>query len=171
MSTNSTTEFFLINKKVKISKDTNLKEIVRLLKEDGIHTAYIENKEEVHSLFFTEYDTMFLLPGTKADAEFDASSLKEISEEAFLNLMGYKVKIETIDEYAECRKLPEHKKPKNKFITVLDKTGVEFNIRKKNVDIFYYKESKIHFYFKNKEQHFFTIDEEQFNKIKYIMQN
>ena len=165
----STTELFLINKKVKISKDTNLKEIVRLLKEDGIHTAYIENKEEVHSLFFTEYDTMFLLPGAKADAEFDASSLKEISEEAFLNLMCYKVKIETIDEYAECRKLPEYKKPE--FFRFIVSDDEEYCFRKKHISLFYYKNSKINILLKNKDSYAFSCTAENFNRIKEFMDN
>ena len=85
----STTELFLIGKKVKLSEQTNIKEVIKLLKKEDIDTKHIENKEKLHSLFFRENETMFLLDSPKAENVFNDSTLIEILETDFLNLIDY----------------------------------------------------------------------------------
>lgn len=78
---------YLLNTKVKIDKDYDFNLIVEKLKNDGIHTRYIENKDSVHSLFFLGDETSFLPFKSVSDTEFLESSLKEISFEEFLNIL------------------------------------------------------------------------------------
>lgn len=78
---------YLLKTKVKIDKDYDFNLIVEKLKNNNIHTRYIENKDSVHSLFFLGDETSFLPFKSVSDTEFLESSLKEISFEEFLNIL------------------------------------------------------------------------------------
>ena len=54
------TSLFLLNRKVKLKDNVDFKQIVQKLKDENIDTKHIEDKEDLHSLFFTETDTWFL---------------------------------------------------------------------------------------------------------------
>lgn len=77
----------LLNKKVKLDKNCNLSKIIDKLKELNVHTKFIEDKQELHSLFFGAYDTLFLLNKPIADEEFQKSELEEIGYKEFLEII------------------------------------------------------------------------------------
>lgn len=132
----------LMGKKVKIDKDYNFNLIIGKLKNNNIHTRYIENKDSVHSLFFLGDETSFLPFKSVSDTEFLESSLKEISFEEFLNILdlpfggdvcvGNKfIKIKTIEDSTyiiNIDKIDYCKLHHNSLITVVKNRILELNI-------------------------------------------
>ena len=82
----------LIGKKVKIQKDYDFTRILAALQNLNIDTKLISDKSEVHSLFFKENETLFLLNKSISDAEFENADFEEISFEDFLNILDIKNK-------------------------------------------------------------------------------
>lgn len=79
----------LLNKKVKLSNNDDLPFIIEKLKELKIHTGYIEDKNSIHSLFFKENETLFIL-STKsaAESEFQDADFEEINLEEFMTILN-----------------------------------------------------------------------------------
>ena len=62
--------------------------IIEKLKELKIHTGYIEDKNFIHSLFFKENETLFILSSKPtADAEFQDADYEEINLEVFMIIL------------------------------------------------------------------------------------
>lgn len=167
----STKELFLIGKKVKLSKSVNITEVIRLLKEISVHTKYIENKEKLHSLFFLENETMFLLESPKAESEFNDNMLTEISETDFLEWLGYKQ--EELEDAIKEKPIKRKKKKKSKFLKIKQDNGKEFCFRKKHITMFYYNEieQRINITLKNRDSFNFTCSNDSFDRIKQSLEN
>lgn len=137
---------YLLNTKVKIDKDYDFNLIVEKLKNNNIHTRYIENKDSVHSLFFLGDETSFLPFKSVSDTEFLESSLKEISFEEFLNILDLPfgsnvcvdnivdnkfIKIKTIEDSTyiiNIDKIDYCKLHHNSLITVVNNRILELNV-------------------------------------------
>ena len=91
----------LIGKKVKIQKDFDFTEILASLQNLNIDTKLISDKFELHSLFFKENETLFLLNKSISDAEFENADFEEIDFEYFLEIIGinHKEEINSIEKY------------------------------------------------------------------------
>ena len=89
----------LLNKKVKLSNNDDLPIIIEKLKELKIHTGYIEDKNFIHSLFFKENETLFILSSKPtAEAEFQDADFEEINLEVFMIILYCEDKGEDIKE-------------------------------------------------------------------------
>ena len=78
----------LLNKKVKLGNNDDLPIIIEKLKELKIHTGYIEDKNFIHSLFFKENETLFILSAKPtAEAEFQDADFEEINLEVFMIIL------------------------------------------------------------------------------------
>ena len=78
----------LLNKKVKLGNNDDLPIIIEKLKELKIHTGYIEDKNYIHSLFFKENETLFILSAKPtAEAEFQDADFEEINLEVFMIIL------------------------------------------------------------------------------------
>ena len=79
----------LLNKKVKLSNNDDLPIIIEKLKELKIHTGYIEDKNFIHSLFFKENETLFILSvKPTAESEFQDADFEEINLEEFMTTLN-----------------------------------------------------------------------------------
>ena len=79
----------LLNKKVKLGNNNDLPIIIEKLKELKIHTGYIEDKNFIHSLFFKENETLFILSvKPTADSEFQDADFEEINLEEFMTTLN-----------------------------------------------------------------------------------
>ncbi len=79
----------LLNKKVKLSNNNDLPIIIEKLKELKIHTGYIEDKNFIHSLFFKENETLFILSvKPTAESEFQDADFEEINLEEFMTTLN-----------------------------------------------------------------------------------
>ena len=79
----------LLNKKVKLGNNNDLPIIIEKLKELKIHTDYIEDKNFIHSLFFKENETLFILSAKPtAEAEFQDADYEEINLEEFMTILN-----------------------------------------------------------------------------------
>lgn len=120
----------LIGKKVKIQKDFEFLRILTALKNLNVHTALISDKSEVHSLFFKENETLFLLNKSISDAEFENADFEEISFEDFLNILDIKNKDDS--------KLSEKYNSNNYVHIKFNSENFLFN--KKEISYLHYKE-------------------------------
>jgi hypothetical protein len=98
----STLNLFLTGKKVKLSKDIDLKKIINLLKQNEIDTRHIEDKEKLHSLFFSENDTWFLKDDIRSESVYEDSVSEEITLDGFLNLIDFYEENEIIEKDINC---------------------------------------------------------------------
>ena len=79
----------LLNKNVKLSNNDDLPIIIEKLKELKIHTGYIEDKNFIHSLFFKENETLFILSAKPtAESEFQDADFEEINLEEFMTTLN-----------------------------------------------------------------------------------
>ena len=79
----------LLNKKVKLGNNNDLPIIIEKLKELKIHTGYIEDKNFIHSLFFKENETLFILSvKPTAESEFQDADFEEINLEEFMTTLN-----------------------------------------------------------------------------------
>ena len=79
----------LLNKKVKLGNNDDLPIIIEKLKELKIHTGYIEDKNFIHSLFFKENETLFILSvKPTAESEFQDADFEEINLEEFMTILN-----------------------------------------------------------------------------------
>lgn len=161
----STMELFLTGKKVKLSKNTNLDEVIKILKLNNIHTKYIENKEKLHSLFFLDSETMFLIETDKADKEFEYNHLKEILEKDFLHLLDYNVENKEGQETIK-------KTLKSKFLKIQKDNNIIL-YRKKNIKSvrFVKDESAIIILFKSAKVKLENVIEEDYFSIENQLLN
>ena len=89
----------LLNKKVKLGNNDDLPIIIEKLKELKIHTGYIEDKNYIHSLFFKENKTLFILSSKPtAESEFQDADFEEINLEVFMIILYCEDKGEDIKE-------------------------------------------------------------------------
>ncbi len=92
----------LINKKVKAhfnNYNYSFTDILEKLKENNIHTLYLERQKAVHSLFFiSENETSFLPLKDISDSEFKHSPLEEIDVEEFIDILGMTSKLNKKDD-------------------------------------------------------------------------
>ena len=89
----------LLNKKVKLGNNNDLPIIIEKLKELKIHTDYIEDKNFIHSLFFKENETLFILSAKPtAEAEFQDADYEEINLEEFMTILNGEDKKEVDSE-------------------------------------------------------------------------
>lgn len=89
----------LLNKKVKLSNNDDLPFIIEKLKELKIHTGYIEDKNSIHSLFFKENETLFILSAKPtAESEFQCADFEEINLEEFMTILNCEDKKEVESE-------------------------------------------------------------------------
>jgi hypothetical protein len=89
----------LIGKKVKIQKDFEFTRILAALQNLNIDTKLISDKFELHSLFFKENETLFLLNKSISDAEFENADFEEINFEDFLKMIDIQNKESGISKY------------------------------------------------------------------------
>ncbi len=89
----------LLNKKVKLGNNDDLPIIIEKLKELKIHTGYIEDKNFIHSLFFKENETLFILSAKPtAESEFQDADFEEINLEVFMTILNCEDKKEVDSE-------------------------------------------------------------------------
>lgn len=119
------TSLFLLNRKVKLKDNVDFKQIVQKLKDENIDTKHIEDKEDLHSLFFTETDTWFLKKDLRAEATFNENPSAEISLQDFLHLIEYNE-----EKNVEKEILPKFKQ-KSKFITLISNDIILSLVKKK----------------------------------------
>lgn len=119
------TSLFLLNKKVKLNDNINFKKIIEKLKNEKIDTKHIEDKENLHSLFFSETDTWFLKKDLRAEATFNENLSDEISLQDFLHLIGYNE-----ENNVEKEILPKFKQ-KSKFVTLISNDIILSLVKKK----------------------------------------
>lgn len=119
------TSLFLLNRKVKLKDNVDFKQIVQKLKDENIDTKHIEDKEDLHSLFFTETDTWFLKKDLRAEATFNENQSAEISLQDFLHLIEYNE-----EKNVEKEILPKFKQ-KSKFITLISNDIILSLVKKK----------------------------------------
>lgn len=119
------TSLFLLNRKVKLKDNVDFKQIVQKLKDENIDTKHIEDKEDLHSLFFTETDTWFLKKDLRAESTFNENPSAEISLQDFLHLIEYNE-----EKNVEKEILPKFKQ-KSKFITLISNDIILSLVKKK----------------------------------------
>ena len=121
------TSLFLLNRKVKLKDNVYFKQIVQKLKDENIDTKHIEDKEDLHSLFFTETDTWFLKKDLRAESTFNENPSAEISLQDFLHLIGYN------EEKNEEKEVIGKFKQKSKMVT-LDLDNIILSLVKKKIN-------------------------------------
>lgn len=121
------TSLFLLNRKVKLKDNVDFKQIVQKLKDENIDTKHIEDKEDLHSLFFTETDTWFLKKDLRAESTFNENPSAEISLQDFLHLIGYN------EEKNEEKEVIGKFKQKSKMVT-LDLDNIILSLVKKKIN-------------------------------------
>lgn len=135
----STLSLFLNNKKVRLNSEIDLTKIINILKINEIDTQHIEDKPKLHSLFFTENDTLFLKEDVRADQSFKESFSEEITLNDFLNLIDYSDKDENIEEQKPNVK---QKNLKSKYLKIQKDNNVIFYRKKKIKSVRFLKEKE-----------------------------
>lgn len=148
----------LIGKKVKIQKDFDFTRILAALQNLNIDTKLISDKFELHSLFFKENETLFLLNKSISDAEFENADFKEINFEYFLEMIDIQNKEPGISKYNS-----------DDFIHI-KYNSENFLFNKKEISYLHYKEKEkiLTIYLCNKDNIRLTISEEDYLNIRKL---
>lgn len=116
----------LLNKKVKLGNNNNFSIIIEKLKELKIHTGYIEDKNFIHSLFFKENETLFILSvKPTAESEFQDADYEEINLEEFMTILN-------------CEDIKEVDSVKMKLSTRISYKDNEIFLKDLDIDYMYY---------------------------------
>ena len=148
----------LIGKKVKIQKDFDFTRILAALQNLNIDTKLISDKFELHSLFFKENETLFLLNKSISDAEFENADFKEINFEYFLEMIDIQNKEPGISKY------------NSDYFIHIKYNSENFLFNKKEISYLHYKEKEkiLTIYLCNKDNIRLTISEEDYLNIRKL---
>ena len=161
----------LLNKKVKLSNNNNFSIIIEKLKELKIHTGYIEDKNFIHSLFFKENETLFILSAKPtAEAEFQDADFEEIDLEVFMIILYCEDKSEAKSEDKKEDK-KEVDSGKMKLSAQISYKDNEIFLKDLDIDYMYYNNNnyKLAIGYKDRKINFDFISLEFYEHIRKIL--
>ena len=130
----------LLHKKVKLDNNIDLSIIIEKLNEFNIHTAYISNKTNIHSLFFKEYETLFILSNkSSADVEFKDADYEEMSFKNFTDILGINIDKTPINE-CKCTSMSNKL---DKFIRIIGNEDDDIIVNVSKITYIKYKKETI----------------------------
>ena len=157
----------LLNKKVKLGNNNDLPIIIEKLKELKIHTEYIEDKNFIHSLFFKENETLFILSAKPtAEAEFQDADFEEIDLEVFMIILYCEDKGED-----KCEDKKEVDSGKMKLSARISYKDNEIFLKDLDIDYMYYNNNnyKLVIGYKDREINFDFISLKFYERVKKIL--